>query len=83
MSDHSTRADSDDVPTDERAPGAEFKRHASQAGTSSSGPIAEFWYSLRRSGKWWMTPILLALLTVGALLVLSGTAIAPLIYAIF
>ncbi len=75
--------ENEDLPSGELRQGSEFERRASQTGVSSSGPIAEFWYSLRRSGKWWMTPILLALVTVGALLVLGGTAIAPLIYAIF
>ena len=81
MSERSTDADSEDVIGG--AAGSEFARQASRAGASSAGPLVEFWYSLRRSGKWWMAPILLALLTAGALLVLSGTAIAPLIYAIF
>ena len=61
----------------------EFEQRAAEAGGSSSGPIAEFWYLLSRTRKWWMTPIILALLTVGALLVIGGTAVAPLIYAIF
>ena len=38
---------------------------------------------MRQTRKWWMAPIILALLTVGALLVVSGTALAPLIYAVF
>ena len=62
---------------------SEFKQQASRVGSSSAGPIGEFWSLLRRTGKWWMAPIVLALLTAGTLLVLSGTAIAPLIYAIF
>jgi hypothetical protein len=60
---------------------SEFERQAAEG--RSGGPLGEFWYFLRRSGKWWMTPIILALLTIGALLVLSGTSIAPLIYAVF
>jgi hypothetical protein len=83
MSEQSSDAENEDVPSREAVPGSEFERHASRAGSSPPGPIAEFWYSLRRSGKWWRTPILLALSTAGALLVLSGTAIEPLIYAIF
>lgn len=62
---------------------SEFERHAARAQKRTAGPVTEFWYFLRRSGKWWMAPILLALLTVGALLVVSGSAVAPLIYAIF
>jgi hypothetical protein len=62
---------------------SEFEQQARRVGGASSGPVTEFWYFLRRSGKWWMAPIILALLTVGALLVMSGSAVAPLIYAIF
>ena len=82
MSERSTDAHREDVSGDARN-GSEFAQQASRVGAASAGPIVEFWYSLRRSGKWWMAPILLALLTAGAVLVLSGTAIAPLIYAIF
>ena len=35
------------------------------------------------SGKWWLIPILLGLLLVGALVVLGGTAWAPFIYPLF
>jgi hypothetical protein len=62
---------------------SEFERQAKRAQGASSGPVAEFWYFLNRTRKWWMTPIIVALLTVGALIVVSGTAIAPLIYAVF
>ena len=48
-----------------------------------SGPLSEFAYFLRRSRKWWMTPIIALLLLVGALLVMAGTAVGPLIYALF
>jgi hypothetical protein len=65
------------------AAASEFERHAKRSGETDSGPIAEFLYFLNRTRKWWMAPIILALLTVGALLVVSGTALAPLIYAVF
>lgn len=83
MVERNTETEGTDVPRVERARASKFEQQGSRAGRSSSAPIAEFWYSLRRSGKWWMAPILLALLTAGAVLVLSGSAIAPLIYAIF
>jgi len=62
---------------------SEFEKEAARAGGTSRGPVSEFWYFLSRTRRWWMTPIILALLTVGALLVISGTAVAPLIYAVF
>ncbi len=33
--------------------------------------------------KWWLTPIVLALVMVGGLLLLAGTAAAPFIYTLF
>lgn len=42
--------------------------------------IEEFWYFLTYNKKWWLLPILLALLVLGALVVLSGTALAPFVY---
>jgi len=44
---------------------------------------AEFWYFLRHSKKWWLTPIILVLLMFGVLVFLSGTAAAPFIYTLF
>jgi hypothetical protein len=42
--------------------------------------VEEFWHFLRYNKKWWLLPILLALLVLGGLVVLSGTALAPFIY---
>ena len=62
---------------------SEFEQEMERARGASTGPVAEFWYFLNRTRKWWMVPILLALLTAGVLLVIGGTAVAPLIYAVF
>jgi hypothetical protein len=46
--------------------------------------IAEFWDFLKVRKKWWLAPIVLVLLLLGALIVLSeGSAVAPFIYTIF
>ncbi|MCK4911200.1 MAG: hypothetical protein KAR83_06145 [Thermodesulfovibrionales bacterium] len=46
--------------------------------------IAEFWDFLKVRKKWWLTPIVLVLLSLGALLVLTeGSAVAPFIYSLF
>lgn len=46
--------------------------------------LAELWQFLRVRKKWWLTPIIIFLVLLGALIVLtSGSAIAPFIYAIF
>ncbi len=38
---------------------------------------------LRHNKKWWLAPLVLMLLLLGAILVLGGTAAAPFIYTIF
>jgi len=46
--------------------------------------IGQFWEFLRVRKKWWLAPIVFALLLVGALLVLTeGSALAPFIYTLF
>ena len=47
------------------------------------GLIAEFWDFLKHEKKWWLTPIILALLFVGILVGIGGTAAAPFIYTLF
>jgi len=46
--------------------------------------LAELWAYMRVRKKFWLAPILLALLVVGGLIILvKGTAVAPLIYTVF
>ena len=46
--------------------------------------IREFWEFLMVRKKWWLTPIFVMLLLLGALIVLTeGSAIAPFIYTLF
>ncbi|MGD8404125.1 MAG: DUF5989 family protein [Anaerolineales bacterium] len=46
--------------------------------------IREFWNFLKVRKKWWLTPIIIFLILLGALIVLTeGSAIAPLIYTLF
>ena len=47
------------------------------------GLVKEFVAFLRENKKFWLIPLLLALLAVGALLILGGTAAAPFIYTLF
>ncbi len=56
---------------------------ASHASAPSPGLFAELWEFLRHNKKWWLTPIILVLLLVGALILLAGTAAAPFIYPLF
>jgi len=48
----------------------------------SSGILAEFWDFLCHNKKWWLAPIIIALLLIGLLILISGSAIAPFIYPI-
>ena len=46
--------------------------------------LAEFWDFLKVRKKWWLAPIVIVLVLLGALIVLSeGSAVAPFIYTIF
>jgi hypothetical protein len=58
----------------------EFRREAAQP---RMGLGREFWDFLKHNKKWWLLPILLALLILGLLVVLGGTSLAPFIYTIF
>jgi len=51
---------------------------------SKGGLATELWAYMRVRKKWWLAPILIVLLLVGALLVFAqGSALAPFIYTIF
>ena len=46
--------------------------------------ILEFWDFLKVRKKWWLAPIVLIMLLLGALIILTeGSAVAPFIYTIF
>ena len=48
------------------------------------GILKEFLDFLKASKKWWLTPIVVILVLVGALIVFSqGSALAPFIYTLF
>jgi hypothetical protein len=51
---------------------------------AKGGLASELWAYMRVRKKWWLAPILIVLLLVGALLVVAqGSALAPFIYTIF
>jgi len=56
---------------------------ASQANQAEMGLMAEFWDFLIHNKKWWLTPIILVMLAMGALILLSSTAVAPFIYTLW
>ncbi len=63
-----------------RQPATEFERQAELASGSLLGELLGF---LRQNKKWWLIPVILALVVIGALVVLGGTAVAPFIYTLF
>jgi len=48
-----------------------------------TGILRELWEFLRENRRWWMIPLVVALLLVGVLVFLGGTAAAPFIYTLF
>lgn len=65
---------------DESEPESDFER----AGQQSSSPVLlEFWCFIKHNKKWWMIPILVALLALGVLAALGSTGAAPFIYTLF
>jgi len=44
------------------------------------GVLSEFWQFLKYNKKWWLLPLLIALLLLGLLVILSGSGLAPFIY---
>jgi hypothetical protein len=58
----------------------EFEKAARQG---SGGFFSDLWGFLRDNKKWWLLPILIVLLLLGALVFLAGTGLAPFIYTLF
>ena len=46
--------------------------------------LAEFWEFLRIRKKWWLAPIVIFLMLLGALMIFTeGSVVAPFIYTLF
>lgn len=54
-----------------------------QAAGKRVGLVREMIDLLRENRKWWLAPVLAALLVLGALVILGGSAAAPFIYTLF
>ncbi len=49
-----------------------------------SSLLSELWAFMRERKKWWLLPLVLAMLAVGVLIAFAqGSALAPFIYTIF
>lgn len=58
----------------------EFARAAQERGPSLVRELLDF---LRENHKWWLAPIVVALLLLGGLVLLNGTALAPFLYTLW
>jgi len=54
-----------------------------EAESQSPSIVGEFVDFLRYNKKWWLTPIIIVLLILGAFVLLSSSAVAPFIYTLF
>ncbi|MEZ5314016.1 MAG: DUF5989 family protein [Thermoanaerobaculia bacterium] len=51
---------------------------------SKSQVVSELWQFMRENKKYWLAPIVVVLVLIGALLVFAkGSAVAPFIYTLF
>ena len=77
----SSSPESDDTTRTSREAGGDAR--ALLRGGGNASIFGELLHFLRVSRKWWLAPVLLSLLVLGAVLVLGSTAVAPFIYALF
>jgi len=61
----------------------ESKAFEDAAARPEASLVRELWDLVRHTKKWWLLPLLVALLLAGGLVLLSGSAAAPLIYTLF
>lgn len=59
------------------------QRFAREAERKPPSIVREFCEFLWNEKKWWLLPIVIALLAIGLLITLSGTSVAPFIYTVF
>ena len=59
---------------------SEFETQASQ---TDIGVVQEFILFLRHNKKWWLTPIVIALLLIAVVAISAGTGAGPFIYTLF
>ena len=67
----------EEEPVRPKAHADEVRRRAEQ---QRPGIIREFWDFLRFHKKWWLLPIIVALLVLGVLVFLGNSPLAPFIY---
>ena len=70
----------EETPTEIPESPGEFEQLGQQ---QQLGLLAEFWLFIKEEKKWWLTPIILVLLGVSALVMLTSSGAAPFIYTLF
>jgi hypothetical protein len=65
----------------EKPSGKDFAEQAASEDRSSL--VGEFVEFLGENKKWWLAPIIVSILLLGALVLMGGTAAAPFIYTLF
>jgi len=65
---------------DDDSENEDFVAQAAGDRTSLAGEFTDF---LKENKKWWLAPIVIAILGLGLLVLLGGTAAAPFIYTLF
>jgi hypothetical protein len=61
----------------------ETKEPLALDGRPAEGFVREVWLFVRTTGKWWLVPVLLALLLLGLAVALSASCYAPFLYTLF
>ena len=61
----------------------ERNEFAEGSNEQNAGIVSEFVQFLKTNKKYWMIPLLVTLLALGALIILGGTSAAPFIYTLF
>ncbi|QXD23856.1 hypothetical protein F7C95_18375 [Opitutia bacterium ISCC 51] len=61
----------------------EKNEFAAGSNEQNAGIVSEFVQFLKTNKKYWMIPLLVTLLALGALIILGGTSAAPFIYTLF
>ena len=59
------------------------RQFSEMADDRQPGFFSEFWSFLRQNKKWWLTPIFIVLFLLIALVIISQTPLAPVIYPFF
>jgi hypothetical protein len=77
--------DFDEPTTDRAETGRDSRRELFKRQAEAKAPsiLFEFFDFLIHNKKWWLSPIILVLLSLSILIALTSTSVGPFIYALF